>query len=261
MRTDKDKGPEEVERYQNVEELLSGIKEFTASREEGESKSLSEFMMDVALLTDADEDKGDDRNHVTLMTIHSSKGLEFPHVYLVGLEENLFPSQMALHSRTELEEERRLFYVAVTRAKETCTLSYAKSRFQWGNLISSEPSRFIDEIPPTFLHFETPERGGGRSLSAGVSSTFANPAGMGGLNKGFTKSPSLKRVDQAKPSKPKTGGALDLKVGYNVVHDRFGKGKVIKLDGNGADKKATIFFPKHGSKTVLLRFANLTVEE
>ena len=105
MRTDKDKGPEEVERYQNVEELLAGIKEFTASRQEGESKSLSEFMLDVALLTDADEDKGDERNHITLMTIHSSKGLEFPHVYLVGLEENLFPSQMALHSRTELEEE------------------------------------------------------------------------------------------------------------------------------------------------------------
>ncbi len=260
MRTDKDKGPEEVERYQNVEELLAGIKEFTASRQEGESKSLSEFMLDVALLTDADEDKGDDRNHITLMTIHSSKGLEFPHVYLVGLEENLFPSQMALHSRTELEEERRLFYVAVTRAKETCTLSYATSRFQWGNLITSEPSRFIDEISPEFLHFETPERGRGKSLSGGMSNSFANPSGMGGLNKSFTKSPSLKRVENAKPSAPKTGGSLELKVGYNVSHDRFGKGKVIKLEGNGPDKKATIFFPKHGSKTVLLRFANLTVD-
>lgn len=261
MRTDKDKGPEEVERYQNIEELLSGIKEFTASREEGESKSLSEFMLDVALLTDADQEKGEDKNHITLMTIHSSKGLEFPHVYLVGLEENLFPSQMALHSRTELEEERRLFYVAVTRAKETCTLSYATSRFQWGNLITSEPSRFIDEIAPEFLHFETPERGRGRSLSGGVTNSFANPSSMGGLNKGLPKSPSLKRVDQARPSKSAPEGALDLKVGYNVEHDRFGKGKVIKLDGIGPDKKATIFFPKHGSKTVLLRFANLKVEE
>ena len=264
MRTDKDKGPEEVERYQNIEELLAGIKEFTSSREEGESKSLSEFMLDVALLTDADEDKTKDSDHITLMTIHSSKGLEFPHVFLVGLEENLFPSQMALHSRTELEEERRLFYVAVTRAKETCTLSYATSRFQWGNLITSEPSRFIDEISPEFLHFVTPERGRGRSLSGGVRSSFENPAGMGGLgglNKNLPKSPSLKRVENASPSQPKSGGTLDLKVGYNVEHDRFGKGKVIKLDGSGADKKATIFFPKHGSKTVLLRFANLKVEE
>ena len=260
MKSDKDKGPEEVERYQNVEELLAGIKEFTISREEGESKSLSEFMLDVALLTDADEDKGDDRNHVTLMTIHSSKGLEFPHVYLVGLEENLFPSQMALHSRTELEEERRLFYVAVTRAKETCTLSYATSRFQWGNLITSEPSRFIEEIAPEFLHFETPERGRGVSLGGKLQSTFANPAGMGGLNRNFA-SQSLKPVDRAKPSKPASGSTLDLKVGYNVEHDRFGKGKVIKLDGQGPDKKATIFFPKHGSKTVLLRFANLRIEE
>lgn len=263
MRSDKDKGPEEVERYQNVEELLSGIKEFTISREEGESKALSEFMLDVALLTDADEDKNNDRNHVTLMTIHSSKGLEFQHVYLVGLEENLFPSQMALNSRTELEEERRLFYVAVTRAKETCTLSYAKSRFQWGNLITSEPSRFIEEIAPEYLHFETPERGRGVSLSGGRQSAFENPAGMGGLgglNKGFA-SKSLKPVSKASPSEPKNGSELDLKVGFNVEHERFGKGKVIKLDGSGADKKATIFFPKHGSKTVLLRFANLTIEE
>lgn len=260
MRTDKDKGPEEVERYQNIEELLSGIKEFTITREEGESKALSEFMLDVALLTDADEDKTTDRNHVTLMTIHSSKGLEFKNVYIVGLEENLFPSQMALHSRTELEEERRLFYVAVTRAKESCTLSYATSRFQWGNLISSEASRFIEEIDSQYLHFETPERGRGVSLSGRNPSAFANPAGMGGLNKPFTSS-SLKPMDRAKPSSPRTGESLDLKVGYNVVHERFGKGKVLKLDGSGADKKATIFFPKHGSKTVLLRFANLTIED
>ena len=122
---EKDKGPEEVERYQNIEELLAGIKEFTVSRAEDEDKSLSEFMLDVALLTDADEDKNEERNHVTLMTIHSSKGLEFPHVFLVGLEENLFPSQMSLHTRSDLEEERRLFYVAVTRAMETYTLSFS----------------------------------------------------------------------------------------------------------------------------------------
>lgn len=254
---DKDKGPEEVERYQNIEELLAGIKEFTISRAEDESKSLSEFMLDVALLTDADQDNEEDRNHVTMMTIHSSKGLEFPHVYLVGLEENLFPSQMALNSRTELEEERRLFYVAVTRAEKTCTLSYATSRFQWGNLITSERSRFVDEIAPEFLHHETPERGGGRSLS---SKSFDRPF-TGGLNKNLG-SRSLKPIKKVASSSEKTQSTPDnLKVGFNVEHDRFGKGKITKLEGAGPDQKATIFFPRHGSKTVLLRFANLKVIE
>lgn len=261
LNSDKDKGPEEVERYQNVEELLAGIKEFSISREEGESRSLSEFMLDVALLTDVDEDKEEDRNHVTLMTIHSSKGLEFPHVYLVGLEENLFPSQMSLSSRTDLEEERRLFYVAVTRAKETCTLSYASSRFQWGNLISSEPSRFIDEVPDQFLDFETPKRAGGRSLSGGHGFGGGFGGSGGGLNRKLG-SPSLKPIKKVAGSSsgsPNAGELPQLKVGYNVEHDRFGKGKVTKLEGVGADQKATIFFPRHGAKTVLLRFAKLRI--
>lgn len=262
---EKDKGPEEVERYQNIEELLAGLKEFTVSKEEGESASLAEFMIDVALLTDADDDKGEERNHVTMMTIHSSKGLEFTHVFLVGLEENLFPSQMALQSRTETEEERRLFYVAVTRAMKTCTLTYASSRFQWGNLTTSEPSRFIDEINPKYLHFETPPRGAGRSLNSGrpLGAGFGNTA-SGGLNKplsGVSQRPAsgiqnLKPVSQASGGKTDTS---DLKVGYNVIHDRFGKGKITKIEGQGPDKKATIFFPHHGAKNILLRFASLTV--
>ena len=257
LNSEKDKGPEEVERYQNIEELLSGIKEFTITRQANESKSLAEFMLDVALLTDADDDKDEDKNFVTLMTIHSSKGLEFPHVFLVGLEENLFPSQMSLNSRSDLEEERRLFYVAVTRAKATCTLSYATSRFQWGNLITSEPSRFIDEIAEEFLHFETPSRGRGRSLSRG--SGFGDRPFTGGLNKPLGGSRSLKPIKKtASPSSSSAKAAdLQLKVGYNVEHERFGKGKVTKLEGMGADTKATIFFPRHGSKTVLLRFAKL----
>ena len=258
MHSDKDKGPEEVERYLNIEELLSGIRAFVVGQQEGESKALSEFMLDVALLTDADTEDDEERNHVTLMTIHSSKGLEFPHVYLVGLEENLFPSQLSLNSRTDLEEERRLFYVAITRAKDTCTLSYATSRFLWGSLISSEPSRFLDEIDSAYLEYESPVRGGGRSLSgrhAGMERSHSS-----GLNKSLV-SKSLKPINRAHPNKPsKPGNNVDLKVGYNVEHDRFGKGKVTKLEGNGADKKATIFFPRHGSKTVLLRFANLKVE-
>jgi DNA helicase-2/ATP-dependent DNA helicase PcrA len=258
---EKDKGPEEVERYQNIEELLAGIKEFTISKENDSEKSLAEFMLDVALLTDADEDKGDERNHVTLMTIHSSKGLEFPHVFLVGLEENLFPSQMALHTRSELEEERRLFYVALTRAMKSCTLSWAASRFNWGQLITSEPSRFIDEIDQQYIEHDALQRGSGKSLGGrmgGFEERFT-----GGLNKRInTPPPSFKPMGQAStPSAPKSGSSADIKVGYNVMHDRFGKGKVTKLEGDGADKKATIFFPHHGAKTVLLRFANLTVLE
>ena len=118
-----------MERFQNIEELLGGIQEFVNSNEDDSVKTLADFMLEVALLTDADQDKPEEKNHVSLMTIHSSKGLEFPNVYLVGLEENLFPSQMALQSRTDLEEERRLFYVAVTRAMHSCTISYASSRF------------------------------------------------------------------------------------------------------------------------------------
>jgi DNA helicase-2/ATP-dependent DNA helicase PcrA len=259
---EKDKGPEEVERYQNIEELLAGIKEFTISKEEDSDKSLAEFMIDVALLTDADlTSENEEKNHVTMMTIHSSKGLEFPHVFLVGLEENLFPSQMALHSRTELEEERRLFYVALTRAMDSCTLSYASSRFNWGQLVTSEPSRFIDEIEQSYLEFESPQRGGGRSLSG--RSTFEQPH-TGGLNKSFSSSappPSFKPMQQASGASKSTGSNENLKVGYIVNHDRFGKGKVTKLEGDGADKKATIFFPHHGAKTVLLRFANLTILE
>ncbi|HIP31423.1 MAG TPA: ATP-dependent DNA helicase [Crocinitomicaceae bacterium] len=257
LRTDKDKGPEEVERYQNIEELISAIQTFVEGQIEGESKSLSEFMLDVALLTDAEEDNKIDPDHVTLMTIHSSKGLEFPHVYLVGLEENLFPSQLALNSRTELEEERRLFYVAITRAKDTCTLSYSNSRFQWGKLITCEASRFIDEVDDKFLSFETPERMGGRSLNNRGSSF--DRSFTGGLNKSFT-SKSLKPINSINSkSSIKGSSELEIKVGYNVEHDRFGKGKIIKLEGADADKKATIFFPNHGSKTVLLRFANLKI--
>jgi DNA helicase-2/ATP-dependent DNA helicase PcrA len=259
LKAEKDKGPEEVERLQNIEELLSGIQEFVKLDETEEFKSLSDFMIEVALLTDADEDKSEERNHVSLMTIHASKGLEFPHVFLVGLEENLFPSQMALNTRTELEEERRLFYVAVTRAMKSCTLSYASSRFTWGQLISCEPSRFIDEIEPEYLQFETPQRGSGRSLmGGGFERTFT-----GGLNKTPEVSrPNLRSLNDIQgKSSSSNSSEQDIKVGYNVEHDRFGKGKVTKLEGTGADKKATIFFPHHGSKTVLLRFANLKIIE
>jgi DNA helicase-2/ATP-dependent DNA helicase PcrA len=258
---EKDKGPEEVERFQNIEELLAGIQEFVRGADPDAPRTLADFMMDVALLTDADQDKPEDRNHISLMTIHSSKGLEFPHIYIVGLEENLFPSQMALNSRSELEEERRLFYVALTRGMRSCMLSYATSRFTWGQSIMCEPSRFIDEIDPQYLQFESVSRASNsRSLmgSGGFDRSFT-----GGLNKPLGNKPPLRSLKEVsgQPSTSNTENTLAIMVGNNVLHDRFGKGKVLKLEGEGADKKATIFFPQHGSKTVLLRFANLQILE
>lgn len=264
--SEKDKGPEEVERYQNIEELLAAIKEFTVQRSDDDPATLADFMIDVALLTDADNEKEEDKNKISLMTIHSSKGLEFKHVYLVGLEENLFPSQLSINSRTELEEERRLFYVAVTRAEKNCTISYAASRFQWGNLITSEPSRFISEIDPDFLSFETAygaPQGGGRSLNSGKSG-FDRPF-TGGLNRmpgstGTQTSPrGLKSMSELNSKAGAGDSNIDIKVGYNVEHERFGKGKVTKLEGSGVDRKATIFFPHAGAKTLLLKFAKLTI--
>ena len=249
----KDKGPEEVERFQNVEELLSGIQEFSNSGDEDNPNTLADFMLEVALLTDADQDKPEEKNHVSLMTIHSSKGLEFPNVYLVGMEENLFPSQMSLHSRSDLEEERRLFYVAVTRAMESCTLSYAVSRFLWGQSISCEPSRFIDEIDPNYLEFSSKAK----SMNRGLSMKGFDGARTGGLNK--MTNPSLRSLKEVTRQKSSSPNEQDIKVGYNVEHKTFGKGKVTHMEGSGADQKATIFFPHHGSKTILLRFANLEI--
>lgn len=249
----KDKGPEEVERFQNVEELLSGIQEFSNSGDEDNPNTLADFMLEVALLTDADQDKPEEKNHVSLMTIHSSKGLEFPNVYLVGMEENLFPSQMSLHSRSDLEEERRLFYVAVTRAMESCTLSYAVSRFLWGQSISCEPSRFIDEIDPNYLEFSSKSK----SMNRGLSIKGFEGARTGGLNK--MTNPSLRSLKEVTRQKSSSPNEQDIKVGYNVEHKTFGKGKVTHMEGLGADQKATIFFPHHGSKTILLRFANLEI--
>lgn len=252
LKNEIDKGPEEIERFQNIEELLAGLQEFVDTNEADEFKSLSDFLLDVALLTDADNENSEERNHVSLMTIHSSKGLEFPHVYVVGLEENLFPSQLSLHTRSELEEERRLFYVAITRAKNSCTLSYASSRFTWGQVISSEPSRFIDEINPKYLDFEMSRKVGGRSINSGFRKAPFSP-----------KTPNIpgKNLKPLRSSTytPKNQASQGYMVGQNVSHERFGKGKITKLNGQGADQKAIIFFPNHGTKTVLLRFAKLSI--
>jgi DNA helicase-2/ATP-dependent DNA helicase PcrA len=256
-----DKSPEGVSRYENIQALLAGIKEFTENVGEDEIGYLHDFLSDVALLTDADQEKDENKDHITLMTIHASKGLEFPYVYVVGLEENLFPSQMALHSRPELEEERRLFYVALTRAEKLATLSYATSRYRYGNIITSEPSRFIEEINAEFLDIANPSRG------AGVSMNQFNLERKIGRTKEplFTTRRNLKKIEDSDPTNEQSSTAeinpsdlSDLKVGYNVKHERFGKGKVVGLEGT-PPIKATVFFPQVGNKQLLLKFAKLEI--
>lgn len=256
-----DKSVEGLNRYENIQELLNGIKEFS-EREDIEEKGLDVFMQDVALLTNDDKDKDPNADTVSLMTIHSSKGLEFPHVYVVGLEENLFPSQMSLNSRSDLEEERRLFYVATTRAESKLTISYATSRFKFGTLISCEPSRFLDEINPKYLELDFTARPAPsqnayfddeRSAWSSRNDTFSKP-----------KPPVAKTTSiLAKAHVPTAGFApsdtSNLQVGMEVEHERFGFGKVISLEGNKPDVKATIFFKEIGQKQLLLKFAKLRI--
>ncbi|HRH68723.1 MAG TPA: 3'-5' exonuclease [Flavobacteriales bacterium] len=307
-----DKTPEGVSRYENIQELLNGMREFSERDAEGSDvpKTLSDFLIDVALLTDADNTDPNDNDRVSLMTIHSAKGLEFPYVHIVGLEEDLFPNLMSVQTRADLEEERRLFYVALTRAEKRSTLSYAISRYKWGNLTASEPSRFIEEIDPKYLelpaqnergafssgHYERPgtppwARQGRnvdrpadeRSSSKPVYGRERNAPGLAksrptskpGLRptteraeptpKPAAKPGNLKRISaQGKPLEAtgSLGGATpDLVEGMTVEHERFGKGKVLKVEGNAPDLKATVFFPSVGQKQLLLRFAKLTVVE
>ncbi len=255
-----DKSVEGLNRYENIQELLNGIKEFS-EREDLEEKGLDIFMQDIALLTNDDNDKDPNADTVSLMTIHSSKGLEFGQVHVVGLEENLFPSQMALNSRIDLEEERRLFYVAITRAENKLTLSYSTSRFKFGTLISCEPSRFLDEIDAQYLELDfTAKPASTNKLSFNDErnawgkreDTFSKPKApvktTSILAKAHVPSPGFKPSDTS-----------NLQVGMEVEHERFGFGKVISLEGNKPDIKATIFFKEIGQKQLLLKFAKLNI--
>ena len=244
-----DKSPEGVSRYDNIQEVLNGIKDYTEIDENTkEIKTLSDFLLEVALLTDADQDTEEDRDKVTLMTIHAAKGLEFPYIFIVGLEENLFPSQMALSSRNDLEEERRLFYVALTRAKKQAFLSYALTRYKWGSLNSCEPSRFIEEIDAKFIDspIESPKTTKNPTISTNQSyrkRTQAHPVNR-----------NLKRISDQNSSAP-SERAAGIQTGMNVEHERFGKGKVLVIEGD----KATVFFPVVGKKQLLLKFARLKI--
>jgi DNA helicase-2/ATP-dependent DNA helicase PcrA len=273
----KDGTPEGIARIENIEELLNGIKDFTEGQKEidGARGALAEFMEDVALATDLDKDTGDD-DRVALMTIHLAKGLEFPHVFVVGMEEDLFPSAMSMNTRSELEEERRLFYVALTRAEHQAYLTYAQSRYRWGKLVDSEPSRFIEEINGEYLEYMNPIDSGYRYKPSMDIDIFgdvdksklrlAKPT-AGTPPEYITKNEPVSSVN-IRRLKPLSSGAgssnsnvtdANLAVGNIVMHERFGKGEIVGLQGVGADKKAEIRFDVGGLKKLLLRFAKLNV--
>jgi len=263
----KDRTPEGVARYENVEELLAGMKEFSEQVDPANPdavNTLGDFLVDVALLTDADQDDGDD-DKVSLMTIHAAKGLEFPYVYIVGLEENLFPSQMALNTREELEEERRLFYVALTRAEKKATLSYALTRYRWGQLMQNEPSRFIEEVDEQYLNLPSVDARRPEPFDFNAArSSFYKPMPSGGRKATAPPRPGMKKVDPgtSHSGSPVSAGAAEaggFQPGVEVKHARFGKGKVLKLEGEAPNIKATVFFPSAGQKQLLLKFAKLEI--
>ena len=266
----KDATPEGVARIENVEELLNGIRDFTEGQKEivDASGNLDEFLQDIALATDLDSKDNDDNiDRVSLMTIHLAKGLEFPFVFIVGLEEDLFPSAMSMNTRSELEEERRLFYVALTRAKQRAFLSHTISRYRWGKLIDSEPSRFIEEIDSKYVHHivSTDEYNFKPLIDNSIfdSPKTLNPR-KNQIKENLISNPSPKKINRLKSlneynSKNNKIEVVDLIVGTEVEHARFGKGIVEKIEGKGVDKKAIINFNVHGSKNLLLRFAKLKV--
>jgi len=247
--------PEAVSRVENIDELLNGIKEFSEKGAEaniGDLESqgtLEEFMQDVALLTNQDNEDEEDNNKVTLMTIHSAKGLEFPYVYVVGLEENLFPSIQSISTRSDLEEERRLFYVAITRAEKQLTLCYAESRYRWGQFTITEPSRFLEEINEDLI--DKPRKAINADPFAEKKTSETNIASRRNL-----KSISSTNGDKAAFAESDTAS---LQTGMQVEHPKFGKGKVLTVEGNGPNKKATVFFNGIGQKSLLLRFAKLKI--
>lgn len=273
----KDGTPEGIARMENVEELLNGIKDFVEGQMEvaDATGSLSEFMEDIALATDLDKDTGDD-DRVAMMTIHLAKGLEFPYVYIVGMEEDLFPSAMSINTRSELEEERRLFYVALTRAEKQAYLTFAESRYRWGKLIDSEPSRFIEEIDDKYLEYLTPPLKSGYRFKPLVDtdifgevdkSKFRQNKPVSSTPPSHLGKPSDEKLRKLRKLKPEIGNpvgntkedAVKLTVGNTVEHSRFGRGEVISLEGIGNDKKAEIKFQNGEVKKLLLRFAKLDI--
>jgi len=293
------RNPEDISRQENLEEFLSGMQDFVESRREedmGDEVYLPDFLQEVALLTDLDSDEGDSNDKVTLMTIHSAKGLEFPTVFIVGLEENIFPSPMCTNSMRELEEERRLLYVAITRAEKHCIMTCAQNRFRYGRMEYDTPSRFIRDIDPELLDIEGESWGQSHSAS-GRGSSFGgsrspewmqNPRPVATQFKADPKpravaprqaekpvdpfGPNFKRLYQtvapngslgqgrsATPAAQNQAGAGDLREGCQIEHQRFGVGTVIKIEGTGENTKATVTFRNVGTKQLLLKFAKFKI--
>ena len=257
---------QEQNKFENLQEILNGIKDFT-ERYEGEgTPSLREYIENVSLLTNADLEDEEDLNKVTIMTMHSAKGLEFKNVYLAGMEEGLFPSKMSISTDKELEEERRLFYVALTRAEEKAILSYANNRYKWGVSSRSQPSRFIRDIDPRYLIQPEPEameeEASGSDHGRPRSTTEASfQPGLSGneKNRKFTKIGERPKSSQ-RPSGKEPAYNGQLQVGMRVNHDRFGEGEVVDIEANAPNNtKATIEFNKYGKKQLLLKFAKLKI--
>ena len=271
-----DKTTEGLARYENIQELLNSIKEWIESpaNEEGEvgDKSLGAYLQQITLLTDADDNKDPNADLVKLMTIHAAKGLEFGCVFVGGIEETLFPNAMSINTREELEEERRLFYVAVTRAKDRLWLTYANSRYRFGNLVQNEPSRFLDEMPEPFL--DRTFAGGGARNSNGLSN-------MGNafqrMHRGMGPAPE-RRAESSKPAylaaapKPQTVNHIPspdfvasdtsgLQTGQKVEHQKFGFGEVMKIEGSAHNPVATVKFEHNGEKKIMLNYAKLRIME
>lgn len=276
--------PEDISRQENLEEFLSGMQDFVESRREedmGDQIALTDFLQEVALLTDLDSDDGDENDKVTLMTIHSAKGLEFSTVFVVGLEENIFPSPMCTGSLRELEEERRLLYVAITRAEKHCIMTCAQNRFRYGRLEFDSPSRFIKDFDPQLIRVlsekddkESFTRGPRETGSRG-SSWMQNPHPVATQFRADPKpravaprqpekpvnpfGPNFKRVPQAVAPQPVADMGDGLKIGDVIEHQRFGIGRVVNLEGVGENQKATVEFRNTGTKQLLLKFARYKI--
>lgn len=242
-----------VEEETNTRNELYQIEHDGQSPEENPVITMSDFLENISLMSDVDSDGGEDapKDSVTLMTIHSSKGLEFPYVYVAGMEENLFPSANCMYSEREIEEERRLFYVAMTRAERAVTLSYASSRMKYGQHVSNPPSRFIDEIDPEYISVPS-----SRLQTSSGPARFHDTASRGAAFQPRSSSPSLapgKVSDRDFIPDP----VMSFSVGMRVEHSRFGFGVIVRMEGSGNDLKAVVRFDNFGEKVLLMKFAKL----
>lgn len=274
-----DRSVEGISKQENLQELLKGIAEFCElRREEGvEQVTLADFLSEVSLLTDQDNDKEEQANKVTMMTVHAAKGLEFRNVFVVGMEEDLFPSSMSKDNPRAVEEERRLFYVAITRAEENCILTYAKSRYRNGQSAMCSPSRFLKDIDTQYLHIPVDASASDSFAPARDRfqrpSTFTSPfqqpkamekeAYVSPVAEAAQRQQRLTKVETAvvTPTSTLATDLSGLHVGSKVRHDRFGDGEVVAIEGDGGNTKATVSFTHFGQKQLLLKFARLTVVE